>query len=71
MVTLDEDVVRFAPPEDVIIRKLEFFREGGSDKHLPDIGRMLASLGPEWDRATLGTLIEANGLRPEWEKIEG
>jgi hypothetical protein len=34
--------VRVAPPEYVITRKLEFYREGGSDKHLRDIRSMLA-----------------------------
>ena len=42
-VQLDDDQVSFAPPEYVIVRKLEFFREGGSEKHLRDIGRMAAS----------------------------
>ena len=30
-----------APPEYVILRKLEFYREGGSSKHLTDIRGML------------------------------
>ena len=30
-----------APPEYVILRKLEFFREGGSEKHLRDIAGMI------------------------------
>jgi len=30
-----------APPEYVILRKLEYFREGGSTKHLTDIRAML------------------------------
>jgi hypothetical protein len=33
--------VAFTPPEYLIIRKLEFFREGGSQKHLRDIAAML------------------------------
>ena len=32
-----------APPEYVILRKLEFLREGGSDKHLRDIRFILAA----------------------------
>lgn len=31
-----------APPEYVIVRKMEYYREGGSDKHLRDIRAMLA-----------------------------
>ena len=32
--------VSFTPPEYLIIRKLEFYREGGSQKHLRDIASM-------------------------------
>ena len=36
-----------APPEYVIVRKLQFYHEGGSEKHLRDISAMLrnAALG--------------------------
>jgi hypothetical protein len=34
--------LRVAPPEYVILRKLEYFREGRSSKHLADIRAMLA-----------------------------
>ena len=34
--------VWLAPPEFVIVQKLEFFREGGSEKDLRDIRGMLA-----------------------------
>src|SRR5436190_22529940 len=37
-----ETPVWLAPPEYVIVQKLEFFREGGSEKHLRDIRGMLA-----------------------------
>lgn len=32
----------FAPPQYVILRKLEYYREGGSQKHLTDIQSILA-----------------------------
>jgi hypothetical protein len=32
---------RFAPPESVMVNKLIFFREGGSEKHPRDIRAML------------------------------
>ncbi len=35
----------FASPEDVILKKLEFFREGRSSKHLRDIRSMIAVQG--------------------------
>jgi hypothetical protein len=65
---VDGETVHFAPPEYVIVRKLQFFREGGSPKHLRDIAHMLHSLGPEWDRAELMALIERYGLHQEWTK---
>jgi hypothetical protein len=66
---LDGDTIRFAPPEYVIARKLQFFREGGSEKHLRDISRMLDCLGEDWPRATLDRIIRDNGLSAEWAKV--
>jgi len=37
MVEVDGEPVHVAPLEYVIVRKLEFYREGGSEKHLRDI----------------------------------
>jgi hypothetical protein len=38
---IEGEMIWFAPPEYVILRKLEFFREGGSEKHLNDITSMI------------------------------
>lgn len=69
-VELDEDTIRFAPPEYVIARKLQFYREGGSEKHLRDISRMLESLGDDWPRVTLMRIIQEQGLTDEWAKVQ-
>ncbi len=45
--------VAFTPPEYLIIRKLEFFREGGSQKHLRDIAAMLGESAGIIDQAFL------------------
>ncbi len=42
-----------APPEYVILRKLEFFQEGGSDKHIRDIESILDSSSDVIDRELL------------------
>lgn len=55
-----------APPEYVIVRKLEFFREGGSDKHLRGIRGMPAELGDAIDHEILATKIAGLGLEPQW-----
>ena len=70
VVDLDGDTIRFAPPEYVIIRKLQFFSEGGSHKHLRDINRMLESLGQDWPRDTLQDLVKKHGLEAEWHKAQ-
>lgn len=57
-----------APPEYVIVRKLEYFREGGSDKHLRDIRAMLAVSGDQMDREALADWIHRRQLETEWKK---
>lgn len=63
------ELIRLAPPEYVIVRKLEYFREGGSDKHLRDIRGMLSISGEQIDRAALGEWIKVQGVEKEWKKI--
>jgi hypothetical protein len=53
-----------APPEYVILRKLEYLREGGQDKHVRDIRFMLAA--STVDRAFLETEVARLGLQSEW-----
>ncbi len=67
-ILLGEDRLVLAPPEYVIVRKLQFFREGGSQKHLRDISRMLTSLGDEWCRDDLISFIRDNHLVGEWKQ---
>jgi hypothetical protein len=62
--------IHFAPPEYVILRKLEYFREGGSTKHLTDIRAMLAISGDVIDRTPLSEWITRLGLKTEWAKVE-
>ena len=55
-----------APPEYVIIKKLEFLREGGSEKHVRDIRGILA--GIDVDRALVEREIGQRGLGDLWQK---
>lgn len=63
--------ISLTPPECVIVRKLEFYREGGSDKHLRDIPSMLAMSGKAIDREALHEWIQRRGVQAEWGKISG
>ena len=60
--------VRFAAPEDVILRKLEYYREGGSDKHLRDIRGILQLMRDSIDRAYLEQWVDRLGVRAEWHE---
>ena len=69
---IEGDPISFAPPEYVILRKLQFYREGKSTKHLRDIHRMINILGPEWDKQELLILIREHRVEPEWQvALEG
>ena len=59
-----------APPEYVIVRKLEYYREGGSQKHLRDIRSMLELSGKVIDHAELERQILARGLREAWDDVQ-
>ena len=60
-------VLWFAIPEAVILHKLRFYHEGGSEKHLRDIRGMLAVSGPEIDRALLDQATQELGLGSAWQ----
>lgn len=58
----------FAPPESVVLNKLLFFREGGSEKHLSDIRATLAG-GYRVDHEMLHHWVEKLGLHKEWSAV--
>jgi hypothetical protein len=59
----------FASPEDVIVKKLVFHAEGGSDKHLRDIAGML-KVSPELiDLDYVATWADRLGVLEGWEAI--
>lgn len=59
----------FAAPEDVIIKKLDFYREGESEKHLIDIRGILAHTPV--DTSYLNDWINRLGLAAEWALTGG
>jgi hypothetical protein len=61
--------IALAPPEYVILRKLEYHREGGSEKHLRDIRAMLAVSGDQLDRRSLQDWLARLGLEAEWQHV--
>lgn len=62
--------IALAPPEYVILRKLEYHREGGSEKHLRDIRAMLAVSGDMLNVAALQEWTQKLGLEIEWQQVK-
>ena len=56
-----------APPEYVLLRKLEFFREGRQDKHIEDLRFMLAVT--KLDRSFIAVQVERLGLEEQWNEL--
>lgn len=65
-VDLDTGLLWLAPPEYVIVRKLEYLREGEQDKHVRDVRFMLAATPV--DSAWIEHEVERLGLRPQWDR---
>ena len=63
-IVIDDMTVWVAPPEYVILGKLEFFRRGGSEKHLRDIRGIVAVT--DLDRPFLEREINTRGLSRFW-----
>ena len=65
-----EDVdVMFASPEDVIIRKLQYYKLGGSDKHLRDIAGVLKIQGSRIDRPYIAGWANRLAVRDVWDLV--
>lgn len=58
-----------APPEYVITRKLQYLREGGSEKHVRDILGMLEISAEIIDRALVERFVEASNVTREWAQV--
>ncbi len=59
----------FASAEDVIVKKMEYYREGGSEKHLRDITGVLTISGSRIDRAYIAGWASRLGLDDVWRAI--
>ena len=70
-IAVDGGEVVVAPPEYVIVRKLEYYREGGSEKHVRDVRAMLEHLGDALDRPSLLEWVGRLGLAAQWRTVSG
>jgi hypothetical protein len=59
----------FASPEDVILKKMEYYKEGGSEKHLRDITGILRVSGEKIDRQYITFWAERLRVQEVWEAV--
>lgn len=59
----------FASPEDVILRKMQYFKEGGSEKHLRDIAAVLKIQGERVDRKYIEEWTDRLNVTDVWVRI--
>ena len=63
--------IAIAPPEFVIIKKLQYAEMGGGDRHLRDIRRILDRGLAPIDHAENHRAIALYGLEKMWSRVEG
>jgi hypothetical protein len=66
-IIMESEPFWLAPPEYVILRKLEYYKEGGSEKHLRDIRGILQLSADQLDMEEIERWIEEYGLESEWK----
>jgi hypothetical protein len=67
-VSADLDVF-MSSAEDAIIKKLEYYKHGGSEKHLRDITGVLRVQGTQLDRFYIEIWVARLDLAREWEAV--
>lgn len=58
-----------ASAEDVIVMKMRYYKEGGSEKHLRDIAAILKISGNDIDRSYIESWVNKFDLLEIWESI--
>lgn len=69
-IKFDASLLPIAPIEYLIIKKLEFYKEGKSQKHLTDIEAMLRESGDLINEKFLNAKLVQFGLEKEWEEAK-
>ena len=60
----------FSSPEDVILKKMEFYQEGHSEKHLRDIAGVFKVSGDQIDRSYIEDWVSRLALEEVWQEIQ-
>lgn len=65
----EDSEANFASPEDVIIKKMQYYKEGGSEKHLRDITGILKISGELVDYNYTTQWADRLGVSEVWEAV--
>ena len=68
-IEFEESIILVAPPEYVIIKKLEFYKEGKAQKHISDINSILANSKELIDFDYLKKAIAEKSLSECWNEV--
>jgi hypothetical protein len=66
---IEDTQANFASPEDVIIMKMRYYKEGESEKHLRDITGMLKISSDIIDRKYIESWVDKLGIEDIWRSI--
>jgi len=61
--------LKFTSPEDVILKKLYFYNEGGSEKHLRDIAGVINIIGNDLDYLYISKWSKVENVTETWDKF--
>jgi hypothetical protein len=70
LITVGNLSIAIAPPEYVIVRKLQYATQGGGDRHLRDINRMLERALLPIDHQQIQMRAVALGLTDAWTRAQ-
>jgi hypothetical protein len=70
LIKIEGDELWLAPVEYVILRKLEYYREGQSEKHIRDIAGILSISPDQIDLNELNAKIKQLKLEKEWSEAK-
>jgi hypothetical protein len=62
-------LANFSPPEELIVKKLEYHHVSGSERQLRDVATMLKVGGDDIDRAHVEELVKRHGLTNSWRAV--
>ncbi len=60
----------FSSPEDIILKKMEWYKMGGGERHLRDVAGILKVRGTQIDSEYLSSCLRELGLEEIWQTVQ-